>query len=185
MNPKRFVALKKGEVKQLGRQRSQVMCALAEAVIDEKFAETIGGGPSQQQKQKGFHEFVTDLDDFLSHLAQGTVSQMKLALKFLEVRSLRHLLLVKVGDRDFSKLDLPGRRAVLEALRSGKNRQLQLYTGVVRLVAAFYFGHNRVGTEIAYEGASVEDQQVLCDHRWRPNDPTPVEPCNGVDPCDG
>jgi hypothetical protein len=181
--PKVFVPLTKEDVPNLGVQRAQVLCALAEAVIDEKFAATIGGGAGNEEK--GFRDFVRDVDQFLNYQPQATVTQLSFALKLIEVQALRHATLVKAGNGDFSRMSIPERREVLEKLKTGtRDLQMTAYTGFVRLVSSFYFGHVNVFPELGYKGVSVDDQKVLCNHPWRPNDPRPVELCNGQDPCD-
>jgi hypothetical protein len=153
--PRVFVQLSKDDVPNLGVQRAQVLCALAEAAIDEEFAAKIGGGAGHEEK--GFRDFVRDVDDFLNYQPGATVSRMS----------------------------VPQRREVLEALKTGdRDLQKTAYTGFLRLVSSFYFGHLNVFIDLDYKGVSVDDQKVLCGDPWRPNDPRKVEPCNGHDPCD-
>lgn len=181
--PRVFVQLSKDDVPNLGVQRAQVLCALAEAVIDEDFAAKIGGGAGNEEQ--GFKDFVRDVDNFLNYQPGATVTQLRFALKLIEVQALRHATLTKTGDGDFTRMGLPKRREVLESLKTG-NRDLQktAYTGFLRLVSSFYFGHLNVFGDLGYKGVSVDNQKVLCNHPWRPNDPRKVEPCNGQDPCD-
>ena len=180
--PKVFVQVTKADVPNLGTQRAQVLCALAEAIIDENFAATIGGGAGQEQK--GFLDFVRDLDDFMNYHPAATVTQLRFGLKIIEVKALRHATLVKAGNGDFSRLTVPERREVLDRLKTGsKDIQLSAYSGFLRLVSNFYFGHKNVFPQLGYAGVSVDDQNVLNGHPWRPNDPRPVVPCVARDPC--
>jgi hypothetical protein len=181
--PRVFVQLSKDDVPNLGVQRAQVLCALAEAAIDEEFAAKIGGGAGHEEK--GFRDFVRDVDDFLNYQPGATVTQLCFALKLIEVEALRHATLTKTGNGNFSRMSVPQRREVLEALKTGdRDLQKTAYTGFLRLVSSFYFGHLNVFIDLDYKGVSVDDQKVLCGHPWRPNDPRKVEPCNGHDPCD-
>ena len=181
--PRIFVQLTKQDVPNLGIQRAQVLCALAEAVIDEDFAATIGGGAGSEEK--GFRDFVRDVDDFMNYQPSATVTQLRFGLKIIEVKALRHATLVKAGNGDFSRLTVTERREVLDRLKTGsKDIQLSAYSGFLRLVSNFYFGHKNVFPQLGYAGVSVDDEKVLCGHPWRPNDPRPVEHCIGHDPCD-
>jgi hypothetical protein len=181
--PKVFVQLTKQDVPNLGVQRAQVLCALAEAVIDEGFAATIGGGAGNEEK--GFRDFVRDVDDFMNYQPSATVTQLRFALKLIEVKALRHATLVKAGEGDFSRMSVAERREVLEKLKTGaKDTQRTAYSGFLRLVSSFYFGHENVFPQLSYAGVSVDDEKLLCGHPWRPNDTRPVEHCIGHDPCD-
>lgn len=182
MNPKSFVALGKDDAPNLGRERAQVLCALAEAIIGEDFAAVIGGGPGKERE--GYLAFIRDIEDYLNYQPRSTVAQLRLGLSVVEVQVKRHVLLVNAGNGDFTRMTLDRRREVLERLRTGTSEtQKSFYTGTLRLVSSFYFGHENVFPSLGYAGVSVDNQKVLCGHPWRPNDPTPVEPCNGADPC--
>ena len=175
MKPKQYVRITDDELNHLDKRTAQILCAVAEAAIGADFADIIGGG---QGKQAGFKAFVLDVDNSLNYFREENRDDLMTGLRILETRITRYLFLVKFGGKDYSRMSLTQRQELLRRLAAHDGEtQRRAYSGFVNLASSFFYGHENSWKEIQYEGVSVDNQDVLKDHRWRPNDPRPTKPC--------
>ena len=175
MRPKEYVKITDAELNHLDKKTAQILCAVGEAVIGADFATIIGGG---QGKQAGFKAFVLDVDNSMNYFREENRDDLVTGLRILEIRLTRYLFLVRYGSKDFSRLPLAQRQELFRRLAAHDGQtQRQAYGGLVNIASSFFYGHENSWKEIQYEGVSVDKQDVLKDHRWRPNDPRPTKPC--------
>ena len=151
-------------------EQIKVLTALAEVVIG---ADALTKVP----------DLIDDIDDFYNYLSPSSKDDLDRILKLLGsdmfMGFLRMVTGVDVQFESFDEMDVDERRRFLDALKSSESEEMRIiYVGLTRLVTTAFYGAASVADEIGYDGVSVDDQSVLDGHRWRPDNPSPVLPCD-------
>ena len=128
-------------------------------------------------------ELIDDIDDFYNYLSPSSKDELDRILglmgKDLFMAFLRLVTGVDVDLESFDEMDMDERRRFLNALKSSENDDFRIiYVGLTGLVTTAFYGAAGAADEIGYEGVSVDDQSCLDAHRWRPDNPSPVLPCD-------
>ena len=134
-------------------------------------------GPDMEERVP---DYAADIDDFLHYLAPATRKQVLIALRALRSGFWRILVIgFGFGFRSFHDMSVQERTEFLEKLKaSNRARHRDIYAGLVGLMTTAFYGERAIWSdELDYEGVSVDNQRVLDNHRWRPDDPRPVPPC--------
>ncbi len=170
-----FVDIEASELNHLDPKTAQTLCALGEAFIGADFSQLVD-----------FKRFVLDVDDLMNYQKPETREGLKTGLRAIQSMLLRAigLWLWPPGWGHFTDFSLEKRQSTLQRLKDGsRSNQREFYLGFNNLICSSFYGDPGSWAELQYQGVSVDNQCVLQGHRWRPDDPRPVEKCDPAGPC--